>query len=197
MNHDDWDLAHPHTIRHPLLDEAYTWECHGNPTLLDEPYLLPCYINSQANEHDISTFIRLTITLAKAGWVLVGGFVSATERRLLSAVRQSTQPKVIQVAATRLHDEKPSANLAIDLHSKRFLRLTSAEEETCTRPNCVWHNLWAETLCGDWRADVETHFRTLQADETKIQKMMEFLRRWRSPLPSKYTGTRPLPGSTR
>ncbi len=195
MDHNHRMLSHPHLVSHPKLSPAYNWEGYGELGLLDCEHFLPCYISSATSDDAVAHFTRLAIKLATAGWVLVGGFVSERERALLTAVRAATSPCVIHLSATRLKDEKVPAKLAEALYTGRFLRLTSAEGATiCTRELCVWHNLWAETFCGDWRAEVKAHFNADHAlTEAQVSYIHRFLTQWPSPRASKYHGPRPLP----
>ncbi len=129
MDHEEQTLSHPHRIRHPRLNEAYPWECYGNIALLDENRFLPCYISRAMTPNQIKTFTRLAITLARENWVLVGGFVSPSERQLLDEIREAVpQPRIIQVAATKLNDKKLPARLADLFYKRLFLRLTGCNE---------------------------------------------------------------------
>ncbi len=195
MDHAARERSHPHLVTHPKLPSVYAWEGYGELTLLDGTHFLPCYISSQASADAIAHFTTLATKLATAGWTLIGGFVSDQERTLLKTVREATTPRVIHLAASRLTDTKVAAKLAEALYTGHFLRLTSAEgQETCTRDLCVWHNLWIEAFCGDWRTAVETHFRQTQSlTEAQERYIHDFLTRWRAPLKSKYKGPRTLP----
>ncbi len=174
--------SHPHMLTHPKLDPRYNWEGYGELSLLDGHDFLPCYISHTASEAAIAHFTRLAITLTRAGWGLIGGFVSPQERALLKAVREVTSPRILHLAATRLKDEKVSAQLAHALYQGRFLRLTTAEgEERCTRERCVFHNLWAETFCGDWRANVEAFFAAQRPTALQQANLHRFLYTWKSP----------------
>ncbi len=189
------EYAHPHPLTHSKLDPRYSWEGYGNERLLDSERFLPCYITHAATDRDVALFTRLAITLARDGWMLVGGFVSPRERQLLQDIQVACMPYVIHLAATRLEDQKLPAKLASSLYRQTFLRLTSAEgQEKCERPLCVWQNLWAEKLCGNWRQRIIAHF---QAQSTSLPQQLEnlqcFLARWQSPKPFKYRGNRPLP----
>ncbi len=195
MDHQKRHLSHPHVLSpHPRLDAAYTWEGYGDTSLLDAADILPCYISSRAGEAEVARFTRLAIRLARAGWVLAGGFVSPQERALLRQVREKVAVKAIHVAATRLADEKMPAKLAKELYAGRFLRLTSAEQETnCTRALCVWHNLWVDALCGDWRARVQAYFVSQAVREQQLANLVRFLAGWGAPNPKRYYGPRALP----
>ncbi len=194
MDHYTPDLSHPHPISHPKLDPQYIWEGYGDIRLLDLPHALPCYISHTTTEKELNHFTRLAIKLAQAGWLLVGGFVSPQERALLKAVRDACPPSVLHLCATRLKDEKVPAHLAHALYQGHFLRLTSAEDQaTCTRELCVWHNLWAERFCTNWRTNVETFFDLPHLPPTQSANLRNFLNHWKSPQASKYRGPRTLP----
>ncbi len=184
MDHNMRELSHPHRITHSKLDPAYAWEGYGNLELLDGTHFLPCYISRRASDDAVAHFTNLALKLAQTGWTLIGGFVSERERQLLHTVREKITPRIIHLAATRLEDCKVSAQLAKALYEGRFLRLTSAKMDTCTRERCVWHNLWAEHFCGQWRDAVEAHFRQ-RAPLTPQQAtyIHDFLTRWPSPRP--------------
>ncbi len=188
-------LSHPHILPpHPKLDPEYAWEGYGELSLLDEPRFLPCYVSRQVDAETFDKFARLAVSLAQDGWVMVGGFVSPRERELLSHVRSVPNAKIIHLAATRLADDKVPAKLAKALYAGRFLRLTSAEkEEKCTRELCVWHNLWAEWFCGDWRAQTTALFDERGMSAFQRAGLARFLAGWRAPDPRKYYGARPLP----
>ncbi len=187
-------LSHPHILpAHPKLDSAYAWEGYGELPLLDESHFLPCYVSRQTSDAAFEKFARLAVTLARAGWVMVGGFVSPRERELLARVRAEADAKVIHLAATRLADDKVPAKLAKALYAGRFLRLTSAEQqEKCTRELCVWHNLWIDQFCGNWREQVTALFETRGMSATQRAGLARFLAAWLAPDPRKYYGSRPL-----
>ncbi len=195
MDHETRELSHPHALVHPCLDPQYPWEGYGNLDLLEESYYLPCYISSRSTPSQIETFTRLAIALAKEDWILVGGFVSPTERQLLTHVRMAvSSPRIIQVTASQLHDEKVSARLAPELYKGRFLRITSATGiDACQRPMCVWHNLWIDAFCDRWRMRVKEHFQKKHAPVQKIDNLVAFLDAWQSPRSSAYRGARALP----
>ncbi len=193
MEMEQSEAAHPHPLVHPKLDTRYQWEGYGNEALLDGECFLPCYITHTATDEDIALFTRLAIKLAQEGWTLIGGFVSPRERQLLCDVQAVCTPHVIHLAATRLEDQKLPAKLASSLYRQTFLRLTSAEGvTTCERSLCVWQNLWAEALCGDWRQRVLDHFKA-HATPAQQENLTRFLTRWQSPKTFKYKGLRPLP----
>lgn len=188
-------LSHPHILPlHPKLDPEYAWEGYGELSLLDESRFLPCYVSRQVNDSAFETFTRLAVSLAQDGWVMVGGFVSPRERELLAEVRSVSGAKIIHLAAARLADDKVPAKLAKALYAGRFLRLTSAEQqEKCTRELCVWHNLWAEHFCGDWRARATALFEERGMSAAQRAGLGRFLAGWPAPDPRKYYGARPLP----
>ncbi len=195
MDHAERGRSHPHPVVHCRLTSAYAWEGYGEIELLDSAHFLPCYISHRATDEAVGHFANLAIQLSNAGWTLVGGFVSERERALLRRIRTATSPRVIHLAAARLEDGKVPAKLAEELYRGRFLRLTSAEvRESCTREICVWHNLWAETLCGDWRSAIEAHFQTVQnVSGAQSAYIHNFLAQWPSPDPTKNGHFRPLP----
>ncbi len=188
-------LSHPHILPpHPKLDSAYVWEGYGELPLLEEAHFLPCYVSRLTADAAFEKFTRLAVTLVREGWVMVGGFVSTRERELLSRIRAEGTAKIILLAATRLADDKVPAKLAKALYAGRFLRLTSAEnQEKCTRELCVWHNLWIDHFCGDWRAQVTSLFESRGMTSTQRTALARFLSTWHAPDPRKYTGPRPLP----
>ncbi len=196
MDHLTRTLSHPHLIRHPKLAAEFAWEGYGAVELLEEERFLPCYISSRASEDSVAHFTRLAVQLSRAGWTLVGGFVSPRERALLAEVRKTVEPQVIHLASTRLAESKIPAKLAEALSRRKFLRLTSAEgRETCTRELCVWQNLWAEAFCGDWKTAVEAHFSRQALNAKQLAYVHDFLTHWQTPHSAKYHGPRPLPTS--
>ncbi len=194
LDHEARAQAHPHTVSHARLDPAYEWEGYGNLLLLNGGPFLPAYVSRAVTQEEFTRFAKTAVVLVKQGWTLVGGFVSERERALLDAVlKGASESRVIQVAAMKLRDRKLPATFAKLFYEGRFLRVTSTGEEACTRAICVWHNLWAESLCRTWRESALRFLRSRLADPARRAAAEAFIATWPAPDPRKYSGPRPLP----
>ena len=128
--------AHPEMFRyyehveHPLLPEGYVWQGYGNLRLLDEPVKVAVSLH----RHEVpgtEAYAQLrewAMNAARTGGVLVGGFISPAEQRLLKEVKAAVgNLKVIVMDARPLKDFKPKAIVGENYVTGRVLRLSAWE----------------------------------------------------------------------
>ena len=125
--------AHPEMFRfyervvHPLLPEGFVWQGYGNLRLLDEPVKVAVSLH----RHEVpgtEAYVQLrdwAMNAARTGGVLVGGFISPAEQRLLKEVKAAVgNLKVIVMDARPLKDFKPKAVVGENYVAGRVLRLS-------------------------------------------------------------------------
>jgi REP element-mobilizing transposase RayT len=125
--------AHPEMFRyyehveHPLLPEGYVWQGYGNLRLLDEPVKVAVSLH----RHEVpgtEAYVQLrewAMNAARTGGVLVGGFISPAEQRLLKEVKAAVgNVKVVVMDARPLKDFKPKAVVSAHYTEGRVLRLS-------------------------------------------------------------------------
>jgi REP element-mobilizing transposase RayT len=125
--------AHPEMFRyyehveHPLLPEGYVWQGYGNLRLLDEPVKVAVSLH----RHEVpgtEAYVHLrewAMNAARTGGVLVGGFISLAEQRLLKEVKAAVgNVKVVVMDARPLKGFKPKAVVSAHYTEGRVLRLS-------------------------------------------------------------------------
>ena len=101
-------------VQHVALPMAYRWQAVGNMALLDAPWMMVIVVHRVDSSAVIAEKTRLAIEVAKAGGVIVGGFVAPAEKEILKCVyAEVPEVKVISFVPHTLTDYKPPAR-AID-----------------------------------------------------------------------------------
>jgi REP element-mobilizing transposase RayT len=145
------NLLQAQNVTHPLLSTAYTWQAVGHLDLLNAPLMMSIRIHRTDTEATINALTERAIHIAQAGGVIIGGFVSPTEKALLKKL-YATVPdvKLISLLPHTLSDYKPAARVLDAFYQGRRLLLTTASDHPsttpCTRTVCLRHNDLAEQI---------------------------------------------------
>lgn len=143
-------------VKHAALPAEWKWQAVGNLELLEAPVKMAIVVHRVDSEAVVAEKTQMAIEVAKAGGVIVGGFVAPREKALLKCVYAAVpEVKVISFVPHSLTGYKPPAR-AID-GFKYGLRLllssvpVHAVDAPCERVVCLRHNKVAEEL-GNGRA---------------------------------------------
>ncbi len=141
-------------VQHVALPMAYRWQAVGNIALLDAPWMMVIVVHRVDSSAVIAEKKRLAIEVAKAGGVIVGGFVAPAEKEILKCVyAEVPEVKVISFVPHTLTDYKPPARAIDGFRCGRRLLLSSVPEHAvdapCQRQVCLRHNAIAEKLAGE------------------------------------------------
>jgi hypothetical protein len=141
-------------VQHVALPEMHRWQAVGNMALLDAPWMMAIVVHRVDSAEVVAEKKRLAIEVAKAGGVIVGGFVAPAEKEILKCVyAEVPEVKVISFVPHTLTDYKPPARAIDGFRCGQRLLLSSVPEhavdEPCQRQVCLRHNAIAETLAGE------------------------------------------------
>lgn len=141
----------PHQVAHPSLPAEFPWQAVGHMSLLDAPLLYPIVIHRADTSEIVAKKTAIACDIARAGGVIIGGFISPREKNLLKTLYAAVPTlKLIHLSPHTLKDYKPPAHALEAFKYGRRLLLTSEPDtpadHPCTRAVCLRHNALAEYL---------------------------------------------------
>lgn len=99
-----WKVDHPdlfrlcRSLKHPILNPAYTWSAIGDITLLASPFLFLVRLTRKKTLQELEPEIEAHLERARLGWMPVCGFISPGERefeRRLKAIPNTRWIKTV------------------------------------------------------------------------------------------------------
>lgn len=152
-----WKDTHPDRFqRHGpfhLWEKCRAWYAIGNLTILASPFLTGARLTMSKSAAEHAQNITALIDKAKSGTILVSGFISPGEQKVLSRLRASPTAHFIRMVPYGLAANfDPSVEDCRALAQGRELILSgfppTVPTHPITRANCLEMNDLIKTLCG-------------------------------------------------